>query len=56
METLWKIEQLVTTGWELIDEKYQKLTRAQAKDALSQCIEDGYNPNALRAQPDGIAE
>tara|TARA_R100000406_G_scaffold7126_1_gene4724 strand:- start:695 stop:865 length:171 start_codon:yes stop_codon:yes gene_type:complete len=56
MEKTWRIEQLVTTGWELIDEKYQRLTREQAKNALSQCIEDGYNPNALRAQPDGIAE
>jgi hypothetical protein len=45
-EPLYRIEELATTGWELIGEK---LTRSQASDRLQDLINEGYNPNRLRA-------
>ena len=51
MERLYRIEELVTTGWELVDEKYTEMTKEQTTEALNQLIADGYNPNMLRAVP-----
>jgi hypothetical protein len=52
-EKLYRIEELSTTGWEVLDEEYTQLTREQAKNKLDQLIADGYNPNRLRATIDG---
>ena len=49
----YRIEELCTTGWEITDDKYQHLNKAEATKALNQLIEDGHNPNQLRAIPDG---
>jgi len=49
MEKLYRIEELCTTGWELIDPEKVKLTREECKQQLDIYIESGYNPNALRA-------
>ena len=49
----YRIEELVTTGWELVEDKHQRLTKEAAKAALDQLIIDVYNPNSLRAIPDG---
>jgi hypothetical protein len=51
MEKLYRIEELCTTGWELIDEKYVNLTKEMTQESLNQLIADGYNPNSLRAVP-----
>jgi len=51
MKTLYRIEELCTTGWELIDEKYVNMTKEQTQQVLNQLIEEGYNPNSLRAVP-----
>jgi len=48
-ETLYKIEEYCTTGWELVE---GKLNRDQAKQKLNELISEGYNPNDLRATPD----
>lgn len=52
METLYRIEELVTSGWVLIEPQSSKLTKEQCKIQLEQYIADGYNPNTLRAVPD----
>jgi len=52
MTILYRIEELCTSGWTLIDEKYVQLTKDQTKETLSQLIADGYNPNSLRAVPE----
>ena len=52
----YRIEELCTTGWEMTDDKYQHLTKESATKALNQLIEDGHNPNALRAIPDGTTD
>lgn len=49
MTTLYRIEELCTSGWTLIDEKYVGLPKDQTKEILDQLISDGYNPNSLRA-------
>lgn len=51
-QQLYKIEELSTTGWNLIESYQVKLTREQCKEQLEMYIRQGYNPNALRAVPD----
>jgi hypothetical protein len=51
MEKLYRIEELCTTGWELVDEKYVNMTKEVTQQVLNQLIADGYNPNSLRAVP-----
>ena len=52
MEKLYRIEELCTSGWELIDPEKVKLTKDQCKVYLEDYIASGYNPNALRAVVD----
>jgi hypothetical protein len=51
MEKLYRIEELCTSGWELVDEKYVNMTKEVTQQVLNELIADGYNPNALRAVP-----
>jgi len=57
MEKTYRIEELETTGWVAVEgtsqRKYEKLTKEKAKEALDYLISEGYNPNSLRAIPDG---
>ena len=52
MEKLYRVEELCTTGWELVDERYVQMTRERTKQVLEELIADGYNPNSLRAVPE----
>ena len=52
MTRLYRIEELLTTGWELIDEEAKQLTREQCDERLQQYLFAGYAPNRLRAVPD----
>ncbi len=52
MEKLYRIEELMTSGWALLDEKSVKLTKEQAKARLNSALAEGLNPNRLRAIPD----
>jgi len=52
METLYRIEEEVTSGWVLIDDSAKGLTKEQCMIKLEEYIALGYNPNALRAVPD----
>ncbi len=52
MENLYRIEELYTAGWALIDESASKLTKEQCDERLQYYIGEGYNPNYLRAVPD----
>jgi hypothetical protein len=52
MNSLYKIEELDTTGWILI-EGCEALPREVAAQKLDLLIEQGYNPNHLRAVSDG---
>lgn len=50
-EKLYRIEELCTTGWELVDSKYTNMTREKTKEVLESLLAEGYNPNTLRAVP-----
>lgn len=54
--TTYRIEELATTGWELVGERpedYSGLTREQTKEKLLWLIEhEGLNPGRLRAIPE----
>ena len=52
MEKLYRIEELCTDGWSVLDKKAVKLTKEQAKARLEDAIAEGLNPNLLRAIPD----
>lgn len=45
-EALYKVEEFCTTGWEVLREN---LTRSQASEYLQTLINEGTNPNHLRA-------
>ena len=49
METLYRIEELCTNGWNVTEAKDVKLTKEKAKERLDALIAEGYNPNRLRA-------
>jgi len=51
-ETLYRIEELTTSGWNLVEVWDVKLTKEQAKQRLEGLIAEGYNPNRLRATVD----
>ena len=49
----YRIEELNTTGWSLIDERYQGLDKETTKEKLQWLIDyDERNPNRLRAVPE----
>lgn len=52
MTQLYRIEELFTNGWELIDESATQLTKEQCDDKIQYYLGCGYNPNYLRAVPD----
>jgi hypothetical protein len=52
MEKVYRIEELCTTGWELVDEKYVQMSKERTEQVLKSLIAEGYNPNALRAVPE----
>jgi hypothetical protein len=52
MEQLWKIMEQSTMDWELSDPDAVKLTKQQAIERINQFIDEGRNPNYLRAFPD----
>jgi len=54
-EKTYRIEEMTTVGWEAIPGDYEKLSKDQAKEAMEELIREGYNPNLMRAVPDGIA-
>jgi len=51
-ENLYRVEEFVTTGWEVVPGNSTKLNKDQAKALLEELIGEGTNPNRLRAIPD----
>ena len=54
MDKLYRIEQLCTDGWTVLDKDSVKLNKEQAKARLESAIAEGLNPNLLRAIPDNV--
>ena len=52
MEKLWRIEELTTEGWTLLDDKAVKLTKAQCDIMLGEFMASGVNASRMRAVPD----
>lgn len=49
-ETLYRIEELCTDGWNaVVEQNCTSLTREQCDQRLRELISEGYNPNSLRA-------
>ena len=52
MANLWRIEELTTEGWTLIDNNAKQLTKEKCDEQLSLYVNGGVNPNRMRAVPD----
>jgi len=52
MEKLYRVEEFVTTGWEVVPGNSTKLNKEQATQLLEELINEGTNPKRLRAIPD----
>ena len=52
MEKLWRIEELTTEGWTLLDNQAVILTKDQCDVKLNEFMAAGVNPNRMRAVPD----
>jgi len=49
-EQLYKVLRLVTTGWELADDRAQNLTKEQCDDVLNNLVQmEGIAPSSLKA-------
>ena len=49
MEKLWRIEELTTEGWTLLDDKAVKLTKDRCDVMLEQFMASGVSANRMRA-------
>ncbi len=49
MEKLYRIEELTTEGWTLLDDKAVQLTKSQCDVMLEQFMEAGVNASRMRA-------
>ena len=52
MEKLWRIEELTTEGWTLLDDKAVKLTKERCDVMLEQFMASCVNASRMRAVPD----
>ena len=52
MEKLYRIEELTTEGWTLLDDKAVKLTKSQCDVMLNEFMASGVNASRMRAVPD----
>ena len=54
MANTYRIEEEVTTGWTLISDQTENLTKEKAKEIYQNLVDrEGYNPNRLRIVVDG---
>ena len=54
MANTYRIEEEVTTGWTVISDQTENLSKEKAKEIYQTLIDrDGYNPNRLRIVVDG---
>jgi hypothetical protein len=49
---LYRIEEMFTNGWTLIDESASGLTKEECDQKLQSYLSLGHNPQFLRAVPD----
>jgi len=52
MEKLYRIEELATNGWHLVESDCRQLTKEKAKQVIEALMAEGRNPNLLRAVPE----
>ena len=52
MSRKYRVEQKFTTGWGVVDERAIKLSKDEAKKTLEDLMNEGVNPDDLRAIPD----
>ena len=49
MANFYRIEELTTEGWTLIEDQAAKVTKERCDELLTQYVNGGQNPNRLRA-------
>lgn len=52
VQKAYRVEELTTSGWELVNEKAQQLPKDEAKNWLDWGLNEGISPQSLRAIPE----
>ena len=52
MSRKYRVEQLYTTGWSIVDKGAIKLSKDEARKWLEKMLAEGFNTDQLRAIPD----
>ena len=49
MANFYRIEELTTEGWTMIEDQAARITKERCDELLTQYVNGGQNPNRLRA-------
>ena len=52
-QKLYRIEELSTNDWHLVNNEAQKMTKEQCDAMLRQCLDNGIAPSRLRVRIEG---
>jgi|TARA_B100001094_G_scaffold144170_1_gene139680 hypothetical protein len=52
MEQLYKVLEFTTTGWEVPNSEFRKLTKEDAKQKIDYLLSEGTSPSRIKAVPD----
>ena len=52
-EKLYRIEELSTNDWHLVNGRAQNMTKEQCDAMLRECLDNGFAPNRLRVRIEG---
>ena len=52
-EKLYRIEELSTNDWHLVNNQATNMTKEQCDSMLRQCLDDGVAPSRLRVRIEG---
>jgi len=52
MSRKYRVEQNFSTGWNIVDKDAIKLSKDEARKVLERLMNEGVNPDELRAIPD----
>ena len=52
-EKKYRVEELSTNGWHLVNDRAQNMTKEQSDSMLRECLDDGIAPSRLRVRIEG---
>ena len=52
-EKKYRVEELSTNGWHLVNDRAQNMTKEQSDSMLRECLDNGIAPSRLRVRIEG---